>query len=64
MSKFEEIKAIDNAVDKANDFIERAKELRAYLLENEYNYQSKFRASARRSSMDLSRLLTEFRKPK
>ena len=44
--------------------IEKAKELKEFLQEDGFSYQSKIRASARRSSMDLSRLLTKFRKPK
>ena len=60
----EEIRVINETIIQAEQFIDRAKELKEFLEEDGFSYQSKIRSSARRASMDLSRLLTEFRKPK
>ena len=64
MSNKEEIRVIHETINQAERFIEKAKELKEFLEEDGYSHQSKIRSSARRSSMDLSRLLTEFRRPK
>lgn len=60
-----EIEAVIYSIAKANEFIEKAIELREYLEDKEsFTYASKIRSSARRASMDLTRALAEFRKPK
>lgn len=64
MNNEDEIRVINDTINQAESFIERAKELREFLTEDGFTYQSKIRAAARRSSMDLSRLLTEFRRSK
>ncbi len=64
MNNKEEIRVINETIRQSESFIEKAKELKEFLQEDGFSYQSKIRASARRSSMDLSRLLTEFRRPK
>ena len=57
-----EIMAINYAIAQANDFVKKAKDLRDLLKNETFTSTTKLRSSARRSSMDLSRALTEFRR--
>lgn len=55
---------LDAVIDEAARFLEKAKELQAETLKDKYVLQtgSVLSGSVRRSSMELTRALTEFRK--
>lgn len=50
------------AISEADRFLSKAKLAKKELEANEFVYSSKLNASAKRSSMDLSRALSELRK--
>jgi len=60
-----EIEVLNDVIERAEEFSMKARELKEFLQDREsFTYASKIRSSARRSSMDLSRSLTEFRRAK